>query len=635
MPSNIILKQFTNDGEILEISDLDYNFASLLRAIQGVTQTPYGTLWFYNGTNPPTYYIRIEPLVPTDNVTWQDIKGASVTLTDEVARNLQPVSSASNIYNQTITYVATAGGNGYVENDILVHFIGIDTFSPQPYVAYSYWVNAGPSVPAAEILSGYPTVGTYTTINGLGSQSTSGYDITKIGGTSISLGQKTLDASIPVVLPANQLANLAKENGGNLDAITIQLSNLNSHAIDSVEQQINTNSVLNDTNTLLNNTNNNLGTDTTGVVNPATGIRGWLSGLYKLFTNPSNPPYVQLMPGSNITVSGITAAPDVKDVLTLTSQYGGNPHPATSYTDILLNGAGTLFLQLESNTGSGTPNIEVYGCVGDYTSVYTLVGPLELNPIAQYNNSGFSGPAISAITDKLNAYYLSVAGLGMVQIRCNDPNASVGSPNVVSYKVSPVPPPQPKPLRDSFTVSTSVTGLSSNSTSIFLDMTPTVGKMRISHIKVTGVSASASGGYFVLNVIRLRNNKNNPYSSNGTVATTTYPIRNDNTVAEWNEGMNSIPIRSYSGSSPTPITGVAQESMGILVVALPSVSTPGTNIEVTPVELVYSGDNDNRPIVFDTNDVLAFELVPSMNTPNISGIFTINIHGDFIGSIGS
>lgn len=136
---------------------LDASLQQIKAAIQA-TVSLTGTIWYDATVTPPVFFVRRE----TDAsgilaITWETPAG-SVTL--PTVANLQPISNAQGIANENITYSASAAGSGYVAGDILIHAFGIDTATTPQSIAYSLWMNAGPSVASGTIITA-PIGGTY------------------------------------------------------------------------------------------------------------------------------------------------------------------------------------------------------------------------------------------------------------------------------------------------------------------------------------------------------------------------------------------------------------------------------------------------------------------------------------------
>ena len=140
--------------------------SGILAALQA-QQTNTSTVWFDGNTVPPTYYVRRESttqLTGVTTVSWETPAGAVAT---PVVANLQAVSNSENIHSTNDTFVATAAsstpGTVFAIGDILVHTFGIDMAVPTPVIAYSFWMNLGPSVANGTII-GTPAGGTFTSV---------------------------------------------------------------------------------------------------------------------------------------------------------------------------------------------------------------------------------------------------------------------------------------------------------------------------------------------------------------------------------------------------------------------------------------------------------------------------------------
>ena len=138
----------------------------ILAALQA-QQNNTSTVWFDGNTVPPTYYVRRESLAQFTGVvtvTWETPAGAVAT---PVVANLQAVSNSENIHTTSSTFVATAAnataGTVYAIGDVLVHTFGIDMAVATPSVAYSFWMNLGPSVANGTII-GTPAGGTFSAV---------------------------------------------------------------------------------------------------------------------------------------------------------------------------------------------------------------------------------------------------------------------------------------------------------------------------------------------------------------------------------------------------------------------------------------------------------------------------------------
>ena len=187
-----------------------------------------GTIWYDPTISPPVYYVRRETVnqgTGAWTVTWENINGSAAT---PIVTDLVAVADAQDIFNQTATYQAIGAGTGYAVNDILVHCFGVDTMLSQPTLAYSFWFNAGPSVPSGKILSTAPAANTYelvqtpVTIASIplapnAAQETGG-NLAAINAKTPALGQATAAGSVPVVLPAAQLAALTPPTTVSLSA---------------------------------------------------------------------------------------------------------------------------------------------------------------------------------------------------------------------------------------------------------------------------------------------------------------------------------------------------------------------------------------------------------------------------------
>ena len=136
----------------------DSSLQSILAAVQATINLS-GTVWFDSTVVPPVYYVRRESINEETGIVsigWETPAGGIATPT---IANLVSVSNAKNIANSTQTFTATGTGTGYAVGDVLIHTFGVDTASSPATLAYSLWLNAGPSV-SGTIISA-PTVGTY------------------------------------------------------------------------------------------------------------------------------------------------------------------------------------------------------------------------------------------------------------------------------------------------------------------------------------------------------------------------------------------------------------------------------------------------------------------------------------------
>ena len=159
---------------------------SILTAIQAMVDIT-GTVWYDPTTTPVSWYIRRETVDDTTGVvtvTWWTPAGAPATPT---VANLQAVSNATDIVTDSATYVATAGGTGYATGDLLIHSFGINTTTTPPSLAFSFWLNAGPS--STGIITA-PTSGTYATATQQisGTVSVSNFPATQPVSGTVSLG---------------------------------------------------------------------------------------------------------------------------------------------------------------------------------------------------------------------------------------------------------------------------------------------------------------------------------------------------------------------------------------------------------------------------------------------------------------
>jgi hypothetical protein len=171
----------------------DSSIQTLINTVKSTVNLT-GTVWYDPTKMPVTYYIRRETVnegTGAVTVTWWTPQGTSANPTYS---NLQAVSNAQNIADNTTNYQATDIGTGYSKGDILIHNFGTNTTTNPPSLAYSYWLNAT----AGNILTTPPALNTY---------SQSGLNITA--------------QSLP--LPANA----SQETGGNLDKINSKLPALN------------------------------------------------------------------------------------------------------------------------------------------------------------------------------------------------------------------------------------------------------------------------------------------------------------------------------------------------------------------------------------------------------------------------
>ena len=139
---------------------LDSTGQALLNAIKAQINIS-GSLWFDKSVNPVAYYVRRESVnegTSAVTVSWFNPDGSTAT---PVVSNLQAVSNAQNIINESAVYTATAAGTGYALGDVIIHSFGIDTGTTPPVVAYGFWFNAN----SGTILSTTPTANTYTQVN--------------------------------------------------------------------------------------------------------------------------------------------------------------------------------------------------------------------------------------------------------------------------------------------------------------------------------------------------------------------------------------------------------------------------------------------------------------------------------------
>lgn len=138
---------------------LDSSVQAIATAIQaGINIT--GSIWFDPTVSPPIYYVRRESADQDgDTIVISWLTPAGAVATPNIS-NLQAVSNAQNIASQNVSYLATSGGTGYSQNDVLVHAFGIDTQLAIPIVLYSIWLNINTGL----VMAGAPTGGTYTRI---------------------------------------------------------------------------------------------------------------------------------------------------------------------------------------------------------------------------------------------------------------------------------------------------------------------------------------------------------------------------------------------------------------------------------------------------------------------------------------
>ena len=122
-------------------------------------------LWTDPTVVPNVYYVRRESVnegTGVLTVSWENPNGTSATPSS--VSNLRPVANTANIQSQSTIFTATSIGTGYLTGDVLIHNFGVNTSGSTPYLAYSFWLNAGPSILTNTILSSAPTTGTYTPI---------------------------------------------------------------------------------------------------------------------------------------------------------------------------------------------------------------------------------------------------------------------------------------------------------------------------------------------------------------------------------------------------------------------------------------------------------------------------------------
>ena len=246
----------------------DAKLTSILSAIQATVNLT-GSVWFDSTVTPHTYYVRRESVnegTGVITVSWETPAGVAATPT---VTNLVAVSNAQNISTDTLTYSATSSGTGYASGDLLVHTFGVDTSLSAPILAYSFWLNAGPSV-SGSILSASPTSGTYA-------QTT---QAVSVAGGSTSALQTTGNASLASILAA--LASVPVTG----PATAAQIAS-GGYALD--------------------------GTDSTGVSQlvGGVGIRGWLSGCFSKLTAILAAVGSPLQAGGAVSVSNLPATQTV------------------------------------------------------------------------------------------------------------------------------------------------------------------------------------------------------------------------------------------------------------------------------------------------------------------------------------
>jgi len=214
----------------------DTSLQQILSAIKASVDIT-SLVWFDPSSSTSVYYIRRETInegTGLPNVTWEDINGASVTLTSNVINRLQAISNLQNVSSKSLVYTAIADGTGYLTGDILVHTFGIDTLTTPQSLLYSFWFNAGPSVANGSVLTSAPTSGTYAqateSVSIVGTPNVSvtntpSVNLAQINGFALALGQQINDYCIPVVLSTQQLASLAQDRTTFAAPSSVRLSN--------------------------------------------------------------------------------------------------------------------------------------------------------------------------------------------------------------------------------------------------------------------------------------------------------------------------------------------------------------------------------------------------------------------------
>ena len=174
---------------------LDSSIQTLINTIKATADFE-STVWYDKTTDPSTYYIRRESLnegTGSITVSWENLDGSVATPT---VANLVSTKTNPDVEVVTQMYLATAGGTGYSNGDLLSNVFGLDTTTTAtPTLKFNTWLNLTTGLTMASA----PTNGTYTTAG---------------GGSSSSV---TVTAS---ALPSNA----AQETGGNLAAISTNTS---------------------------------------------------------------------------------------------------------------------------------------------------------------------------------------------------------------------------------------------------------------------------------------------------------------------------------------------------------------------------------------------------------------------------
>jgi hypothetical protein len=138
----------------------DSTLASILAAIKATVNLS-GSVWYDPTITPVVFYVRRESVnegTGVITVVWETPSGSAAA---PAVANLVAVANSNNIANSTLVFTATAAGTGYAIGDVLIHAFGIDTATTPATLAYSMWLNAGPSVSTGAIIAA-PTSGNYT-----------------------------------------------------------------------------------------------------------------------------------------------------------------------------------------------------------------------------------------------------------------------------------------------------------------------------------------------------------------------------------------------------------------------------------------------------------------------------------------
>lgn len=176
----------------------DSSLQSILTALQA-TVNMAGSAWFDPQTN--TYYVRIESVnegTGVKTVSFENIGGTPVSITDTIKNRLQAVSNSQNISVTTLAYIAGGNGTGYSNGDHLYYVFGINNATNTGVPVFSYWFNSNTNA----ILTVVPSP-----------VSQAAQAVSQNGTWTVSV------SSLPNVTLNSQANGFAQESNGNLAAL--------------------------------------------------------------------------------------------------------------------------------------------------------------------------------------------------------------------------------------------------------------------------------------------------------------------------------------------------------------------------------------------------------------------------------